>query len=430
VSFAFAQGSSQQPLGSNLSLITTDYYDGIGSETCEELKTALHDLIDDHTAVTYSSLWTYFQTTDNHLNDSGTEVIVWDMYSDNPAGSENEFTFVTEQCGNYQEEGDCYNREHTFPKSWWGGSTSQPQYTDLYVVVPSDGWVNGLRGNKPYGEVIDGTETHTTNNGSKVGTSMVSVPGYSGTVFEPRDEYKGDFARGYFYMATRYEDVIAGWENNNSESSAVLDGSSYLVFEPWVIELLSDWHEVDPVDQKEIDRNEAIFGIQGNRNPFIDHPGYVDAIWGDCIVDSCILVYTTADDGPGSLRSAIACAAEDDVITFSADVEGSVIVVSTDSILIDKKVTIYADGDANIVISSVTPQVSSLQSIFVVADGAEVTMTGLTINGGYGPIGSGIRNEGILTIEDTTISKGGVGVSSTVFNGQLGSIILKGGVSL
>ena len=257
----------------------TNYYNSIGNETCETLKTALYNLIKGHTVVDYGDLWTHYQTTDDHLNDAGTQTIVWDMYSDNPSGSENEFTFVSDQCGSYNGEAQCYNREHTFPKSWWGGSTSADQYTDLFVVIPSDGWVNGIRGNFPYSEVQAGTETHITNNGSARGNSSITIPSYSGLVFEPIDDYKGDLARGYFYMATRYENQIAGWQNNSSQSDAVLDGTSYPVFEQWQLDLLISWHNADPVDTKELDRNEDIFAIQGNRNPFIDHPEYVDLIW-------------------------------------------------------------------------------------------------------------------------------------------------------
>lgn len=276
----------------------TNYYDGIGNETCENLKTTLHNLINNHTVVSYSSLWTHYQTTDDHLNDSGNEVIVWDMYSDNPYGSENEFSFGSEQCGSYQSEGDCYNREHSFPKSWWGGSTSVPQYTDLFTVVPVDGWINGIRNNNPYGEIQGGTETHITNNGSALGSSSISIPGYSGSVFEPIDEYKGDLARGYFYMMTRYEDVIPSWENNTIESDAVLDGTSYPGFEQWMLDMLINWHNIDPVDTKEIERNEAIYSIQGNRNPFIDHPEYVNLVW-----DSCGATDTEAPTTPTNLMA-------------------------------------------------------------------------------------------------------------------------------
>lgn len=276
---------------------SSNYYDGINNETCSALKTVLHNLIKDHTTVSYSQLWTVYQTTDDHPNDAGTQTIVWDMYSDVPNGSENEFIFVNDQCGTYQTEGNCYNREHSFPKSWWGGATNVPMYTDIFTVVPVDGWINGIRNNNPYGEVQAGTETQITNNGSRLGSSSINIPGYSASVFEPIDEYKGDFARGYFYMATRYEDLVDGWEGFTTESDAVLDGTAYPAFESWMITMLLDWHTNDPVNQKEIDRNEAIFGIQANRNPFIDHPEYAGLIWGSCGGD------TEAPTAPANLTA-------------------------------------------------------------------------------------------------------------------------------
>ncbi len=290
LSSSFLSGNATTINGGN-----TGYYASVGNETCADLKTLLHHLIDNHTVVSYSSLWTHYQTTDDHLNDNGNEVIVWDVYSDNPTGAENEFTFVAEQCGNYGQEGDCYNREHSFPKSWWGGSTSVPAYTDIFQVIPADGWINGIRSNNPYGIVQAGTESHITNNGSKLGLSSVSIPGYTGSVFEPIDAYKGDLARGYFYMVTRYENEMASWENSTSEADAVLDGTSFPSLEQWCIDMLVNWHNADPVSQKELDRNESIFAIQGNRNPFIDHPEYVARIWGNC--------GSTADNQPPTAPS-------------------------------------------------------------------------------------------------------------------------------
>lgn len=260
----------------------TGYYAGIGSETCADLKTALYNLINGHTQRSYASLWTTFQTTDDRSNDAGNSTIVWDMYTDNPNGSETEFTFGSDQCGVNSGEGTCYNREHTFPKSWWGGSTSATMHNDIFQVVPSDGWINSVRGNNPYGEVQAGTENQITNNGSRSGSSSITISGYSGLVFEPIDAYKGDIARIYFYMATRYETQIAGWENNSNASDAVLNGTAFPAFEPWAIDMLVNWHNADPVSPKEVSRNEAIFDLQGNRNPFVDHPEYVDLIWGTC----------------------------------------------------------------------------------------------------------------------------------------------------
>jgi endonuclease I len=190
------------------------------------------------------------------------------MYSDIPGGTTPyEFTFITDKCGSYQNEGDCYNREHSFPQSWF--NKASPMKSDLFHVYPTDGKVNGYRSSYPYGEVSN--PTWTSQNGSKLGAN--TTPGYTGKVFEPIDEYKGDFARTYFYMATRYYTEDAGWKNN-----AAVNGSQ---MKPWELNTLYQWHLQDTVSQKEIDRNNAVYGIQHNRNPFIDHPEWVDSIWFD-----------------------------------------------------------------------------------------------------------------------------------------------------
>jgi hypothetical protein len=147
-----------------------------------------------------------------------------------------------------------------------------------------------MRSNYAYGEVSN--PSYTTSNGSKLGPNTFGS--YSGTVFEPADEYKGDLARTYFYMVTCYEDRVASWETNNSNGDAMLDGTSYPCFEPWALQLLLKWHYEDPVSQKEIDRNNAIYQIQGNRNPFIDHPEYVCMIW-----DTCTTVSIFENSGTG-----------------------------------------------------------------------------------------------------------------------------------
>jgi endonuclease I len=238
------------------------YYSSAENLSGAALKTALYNIINNHTVRSYDNLWTDFQTTDNLSGN------VWDMYSNCT------FTFVTNQCGTFTNECDCYNREHSFPASWFNNAS--PMYSDLFHVIPADGKVNNIRDNEPYGEV--GTATYTSTNGSKLGNN--TYPGYSGTVFEPADEYKGDFARSYFYMATRYENVIAGWYDNTTEANAVLQNNSFPVFETWFLNMLGEWHVADPVSQKETDRNDAVYGLQTNRNPFIDHPEFVYEIWG------------------------------------------------------------------------------------------------------------------------------------------------------
>jgi hypothetical protein len=150
-------------------------------------------------------------------------------------------------------------------------------YTDMFHLVPTDGKVNGMRSNYPFGEVSN--PTYTSGNGSKLGPC--SFPGYAGIVFEPVDEYKGDFARNYFYMATRYENVIPTWHSNDVSAEAILQPNSYPVFETWFINLLLKWNTSDPVSQKEINRNNVIYNsFQHNRNPYIDHPEYVNSVWG------------------------------------------------------------------------------------------------------------------------------------------------------
>jgi endonuclease I len=243
------------------------YYDDAAGLGGEALQQALHNIIDGHTVATNTALWTHFQTTDAKTNGK-----VWDMYSDVPEGTlPYEYTFVDDQCGTYGQEGDCYNREHAFPTSWFGDLS--PMNTDLFQLYPTDGYVNGQRANYPFGEV--NSPAWTSQNNSKRGNN--STTGYAGVVFEPIDAYKGDFARTMFYMATRYYGEDAGWPGSD-----MTDGAQLL---PWAQELMMAWHDTDPVSQKEIDRNNAVYGIQNNRNPFIDHPEYVDYIWGEGLAD-------------------------------------------------------------------------------------------------------------------------------------------------
>ncbi len=243
------------------------YYAGASGKHGETLQSALHGIISGQTVQTYTSLWTHFQTTDKKANGK-----VWDMYSGYGDGTAPyEFTFVVNQDGGSggTSEGEYYNREHSFPKAWWGGSSSLPCYTDLFHLYPTDKYVNNQRSNYPFGET--GNPSRTFLNGSKLGPCSVS--GYSGTVYEPIDAYKGDFARTYFYMATRYYSEDSSWPGSD-----MVNGSQP---KPWALAMLKTWAEEDPVSEKEIQRNEAVYSIQGNRNPFIDFPWYAGLIWGD-----------------------------------------------------------------------------------------------------------------------------------------------------
>jgi endonuclease I/uncharacterized protein (DUF2147 family) len=252
------------------------YYDSVSDMTGYTLKTGLYNIIKDHTTRTYADLWTFISTNtlDTYYENDNS---ILDIYTENPSASDSyNFIAVTDQCGNYSNEGDCYNREHSFPKSWFDDAS--PMVSDVHHIFATDGKVNGYRSNYPYGEVA--SATFTSSNGTLLGSPTTAL-GYTGTVFEPIDEFKGDLARAYFYMATRYQDIVGAWQENSDNANAVLDGSSDQVFEPWVISMLKSWNESDPVSQKEQDRNEAAYLYQGNRNPFVDHPEYINQIWAD-----------------------------------------------------------------------------------------------------------------------------------------------------
>ena len=245
------------------------YYKNADGKKGAALKTALCGIIYKRTERSYNDLWTDFQKTDKRADGK-----VWDMYSNSTS-----FVFGTHQDrgSGGSTEGEYYNREHSWPNSWFG-SKVQPMYTDLFHMYPTDKLVNNKRSNYPFGETKG--ESYKSNNAfSKLGSCTYS--GYTGTVFEPNDEYKGDFARTYFYMVTCYEEKLPDWYNNYAESRPTLDGKTYPGLSSWQLSMLMKWAKNDPVSEKEINRNNAVYGIQNNRNPFIDYPGLEEYIWGD-----------------------------------------------------------------------------------------------------------------------------------------------------
>ncbi len=237
--------------------IPDGYYNNATGKTGDELKIALHDIIKDHHVVSYSGLLNAFAYTDCKPNGK-----IWDIYSNI------EYSINSNLCGIYESEGDCWNREHTWPQNWFNES-SIPR-SDLFHVYPTDGYVNGMRSSYPYGEV-NNNPVYVSGNGSKLGPCATS--GYSGRVFEPIDEYKGDIARSYFYMSVRYFGEDDEWS-----TSGMTNKSEIL---PWAMTMLLRWSDEDTVSQKEIDRNNAVYGYQYNRNPFIDHPEYAHMIWDE-----------------------------------------------------------------------------------------------------------------------------------------------------
>ena len=258
------------------------YYNGIDGKSGKALFDAVQTVTKTgYSSLGYDGLWSAYQYTDLHENG-----YVWDMYSDCTWKS-----LSSNRCGSYSNECDCFNREHSIPKSWYGGTTSGPG-CDIFHLVPTDGKVNGMRSNYPFGEVSSATYNKQGNKlgsaksitiigGNTIAGNTGATISCSGTVFEPRDEYKGDFARGYMGALLRWagEKAFTTGEGSKTFTSTFTTGSFGLT--NYGVALLMKWHRQDPVSKKEIDRNNGIQQTQGNRNPFIDYPYLAEYIWGE-----------------------------------------------------------------------------------------------------------------------------------------------------
>jgi endonuclease I len=280
-------------------------YNGATPKTCAELKTALFRILSkDTNYVAYNSSNGSYDSQDavnnfdKRRNDANTADIIWDMYTDNPTGAElYTFSVAVDQCGGSfpPEVGACYNREHAYPRAWFGDDFHIRG--DLHNVYATDGETNSRHANWPYAEV--GAASWTSPAGAKLGSS--SFTGYNGTVFEVIDEYKGDFARTMFYMVTAYEGFMPAWKNLSTADS-VLDGTTWPSLDAWAIKQWYKWHVQDPVSQKELSRNDSAFSVQGNRNPFIDHPEYVQLIWSCTgVLPVALLDFTAVKNNEGVL---------------------------------------------------------------------------------------------------------------------------------
>ena len=249
--------------------IPTGFYSNANGKSDENLMTALEGIIYTHTLLGYNDLWDCYETTDK-----GSDGYYIDMYSTC------KYNYSSYHVGTASYVGQGLNREHSFPKSWFGGEV-YPMYTDLMMIIPTDGYVNQRRSNYPYG-VCNGTDAITYTN-EELGVTMLgklgksTYNGYTAKVFEPDDEYKGDFARIYFYMVTCYKSDVSNWPGCD-----MLDyqDNQYKAFSDWSMQMLLEWHRADPVSPKEIIRNEGVYEEQGNRNPFVDHPELAEYIWG------------------------------------------------------------------------------------------------------------------------------------------------------
>ena len=267
--------------------IPDGYYSNLEGKKTADLKTAAFMDIKTHVALKYDDLWTYFPQTD-FLPADPTEI--WDMYSNN-------IVLFTAHSS--------IDKEHCVPNSWWGGPTVDNEYAygDLMNLYPSNNSINRSKGNNPLSEV--GATTPAGNNGVSKSGSSITV-GYTGSGFEPADMYKGDFARTYFYMATCYQDYTSWLTDDTGQYE--ITGGAYPSFQPWAIPLLLKWSRMDPVSDKEIARNEVVYKLQHNRNPFIDYPQLVEYIWGnmkDSVFSFKAIGGTTGIDRPVSRKLSI-----------------------------------------------------------------------------------------------------------------------------
>ena len=316
-----------------------EYYSGFDWDKKEAtLKTNLFNKIKiTQAGWSYDGLFTAYQTTDTRSD--GT---VWDLYSDKTK-------YTHSSSHNYSQEGDGFNREHMIPQSIF--SENAPMKSDIHHVFPTDGYVNNRRSNYPHGNVNKNT-TYTSNDGYKLG--YTNDGNYSGLVFEVKDEYKGDVARTYFYFVTCYQNKLADFKSFDA-----FDKQTYpSIAEPFLSVYL-DWAKNDPVSQKEIDRNNAAYAGQGNRNPFIDCPYAVGAIWD----------YDHASD----------YGTKGEIITVPPGTIGiTSISRTTASITVGNSTTISATSSngANVSWSSSNPSVATVSTASATS-GANVTITGV-----------------------------------------------------
>ncbi|WP_294298653.1 endonuclease [uncultured Chryseobacterium sp.] len=260
------------------------YYNGTSGLTGYALKSKLHDIISaKNINWNYSDLQNFYNQTDldkyyDHTAANTTYLL--DIYSEIPSGPDMYEYTSAQMIGSASAEGQGWNREHMMPQSTF--YSNYPMYSDLFYVVPTDARINQLRSNYPYG-IVGSTIYYTFSNSSRIGNCAIPGITYTGRVYEPINEFKGDVARSLLYFAVRYEGKLGTFNFNNNANPASdtnpLDGTEERSYDPAYINMLLQWHQQDPVSQREIDRNNTVYAIQNNRNPFIDNPSWAAAIW-------------------------------------------------------------------------------------------------------------------------------------------------------
>lgn len=317
------------------------YYDGTDGLTGYQLKSKLNQIISKNFNSHYGELRDiYFVTDLDQFYDHGTEntTTVVDIYSEIPDGPDyKEFTRADLQSSTSPSaEGQYWNREHMIPSSFFdeGSREQYPMYSDLFTVIPVDGYINQRRSNFSYGTV--NTPTMIFRNGSKLGINSDARHNY--TVFEPIDEFKGDVARALLYFAVRYEGKLGNF--NFSRAESMFDGTEEKAFKDWILPMLLEWHALDKVSARELDRNNKVYEVQRNRNPFIDHPEFVDMIWKqstDAVAPSAPTALSASQISSNFIKLEWPASTETDVIGYKIYNNGLYIGYSNTN-------SFYADG--------------------------------------------------------------------------------------
>lgn len=261
-----------------------DYYQGTENLLGYALKSKLQNILSNKSVSWhYDNLGGFYATTDvdRYYENNGS---LMDIYSEIPTGPDAyEYNF-TQMIGTAAKEGLGWNREHAMPQSSF--NSNYPMYSDLFFVIPTDARINQLRNNYPYG-VGGTTNFYTFTNSSKINNSAIPNATYTGRVYEPISEFKGDIARMLLYFVVRYQGKLGSFNFNTDADPAKdrnpLNGTEEQAYEKWYIDMLVKWHNDDPVSQRERDRNNYVYAIQKNRNPFIDHPEWVNTIWNQSL---------------------------------------------------------------------------------------------------------------------------------------------------
>lgn len=240
--------TTEEEQGEILIIDADDYYASAYGKHGNDLKTALNEIVDDHEALTYKAVWDALKETDEDPDNPDNVILL--------------YTGRSEPKSHNGTDPDGWNREHVWAKSHGDFGTTMGAGTDLHHIRPADVTVNSSRNNKNF-DFSDNPHPEAV------------LCRHDSDSFEPADSVKGDVARMLFYMAVRYE-------GDGDEPDLELSESLKASKEPYhgKLSTLLEWHESDPVSAFEKRRNEIIYDkYQGNRNPFIDHPEWVEDIW-------------------------------------------------------------------------------------------------------------------------------------------------------